>query len=97
MKKLIFNDIKAKELLDIKAMRHVRGGAGGTCGVKVNLAYAGETALTYDAFGNVFVETIPYQMCDLSYDEATKFMSLGFSTKWCCDSCPQTEYCGKQQ
>lgn len=26
MKKLVFNDVKAKELLDIKAMRHIKGG-----------------------------------------------------------------------
>lgn len=42
MKKLVFNDVKAKELLDIKVMRHIKGGYNipefqrGTCGVLIS-------------------------------------------------------------
>lgn len=86
MKKLVFNDVKAKELLDIKVMRHIKGGYNipefqrGTCGVLIS---------TWPIEGGL---DFKYN-CGISYEVAMQIKSKGVE-KWCCDSCPETWYCG---
>lgn len=81
MKKLVFNDVKAKELLDIKAMRHVRGGiTSGTCGILfygVELNKNGEKVITGEHVAQ----------CEISKTDVFglwyEFEKAGRNINWC--------------
>ena len=77
--KVLFNDLKARNILSKVQMQHVRGGGTGTCGYMGPVVHGAPTVIC-----DISKEEALFW-----------FGEGGNGAHWCCDSCAETSYCRK--